>query len=821
MAIKQYRHDFYQNEIVKLDKGRYSTSSFEPIRWGKYYPYQFHIVVERGGTELQTSNKFYKKVKTFVLPISPQDLSMSMPFATTLTPTLGGVVEQHNGAPFRDISLTGTTGVNLVKHSAFSQSKSGIDILNELAPGTLGAGTRVIYDVQGLIGGRTGKDIYNIDSDAQLERELSEAGVYKKSTGYYQFMALRSFMEAYAEAKKRSGTIKLSEFGFKDEQDVVDSKDLRLVLAIDKENDWYLCSAVNFAVRRSANDPFLYNYSISLRSFKRIPAQLATQGGLDTSSRFSPNEFRRWLDKIRQANDVLLNSGSAINRVPGDISNTVGSVIKTASTLLKSASGVTLALGDLPDSVSKEIENAGKQFQDLKEKFSGLGWFSRQGINEQANSGRPGNGQNQDVLTNYKDPPGAPGSKSPNAPLSALGFPLPVSVTKTVNAYLGEQAAKSATDLKNEADTVLKMSDSFASVIGKMPQKYAETYGLQTNYIDSELNLDEFDAAASLLDIEQSLYALSTKAPSKEDQLPSTMEYVAGFANRSGLAFTTPVSKFAIPFPYGMTLERLAQLYLGDKDRWHEIAVLNGLQSPFVDEEGWNLELLLNGNNNTVVVPYSSNVYLNQPVWVYSATKPREKRTVINLKRTGNSLIVTLKGTPDLDKFKKIDGARLEGFLPNTVNSQQILFIPSSQNIPDQGVFDLIPGVDHFDPLLQIAGTDLLLDNDGDLIITPDGGTKIAYGLQSIVQQAKIALSTERGSLLAHPGFGTSLGVGISTADISPSDILSQLKSMFNNSDVFTDVSGVSIKKNGPSLSVSLILGIKGIGKEVPITFSL
>ena len=56
------------------------------------------------------------------------------------------------------------------------------------------------------------------------------------------------------------------------------------------------------------------------------------------------------------------------------------------------------------------------------------------------------------------------------------------------------------------------------------------------------------------------------------------IEAVAGLARASGIAFTVPTSKFAVPFPYGMTLEMLAAQYLGSRDRWMEIAALNGLR---------------------------------------------------------------------------------------------------------------------------------------------------------------------------------------------------------------------------------------------------
>jgi hypothetical protein len=61
----------------------------------------------------------------------------------------------------------------------------------------------------------------------------------------------------------------------------------------------------------------------------------------------------------------------------------------------------------------------------------------------------------------------------------------------------------------------------------------------------------------------------------------------------------------------------------------------------------------------------------------------------------------------------------------------------------------------------------------------------------------------------------------MSTADVVPSKIMNDIKSMFSDSNVFTGVSSLSIQKNGPYIKVALVIGIKGLGKEVPITFNV
>jgi hypothetical protein len=192
---------------------------------------------------------------------------------------------------------------------------------------------------------------------------------------------------------------------------------------------------------------------------------------------------------------------------------------------------------------------------------------------------------------------------------------------------------------------------------------------------------------------------------------------------------------------------------------------------------------LVNGKDNSITIADTNNIYVSQPVWVSSKTVVREQRKVLGIEKVGDaSFIITLNGDPDLAKLKIFDTAVLEAFLPDTVNSRQFIF-KQSKTHPTLEDFQTkkIATVDQFDSTVAIGGVNFLLNGKNDLIITHNSDVKLAVGLQNIVQNVRIALSTLRGDMMQHPGFGLPFRVGDSTADVSAKDILKSIQEMFSN----------------------------------------
>jgi hypothetical protein len=156
--------------------------------------------------------------------------------------------------------------------------------------------------------------------------------------------------------------------------------------------------------------------------------------------------------------------------------------------------------------------------------------------------------------------------------------------------------------------------------------------------------------------------------------------------------------------------------------------------------------------------------------------------------------------------------------LPDTVNSQQLIYIPSqnSGNIQIDAQ-QSIPGVDLLDPLVRSGGVDLLLSQDGDLVFTANGDNRLAVGMTNIIQKVRLAIGTPKGSLLQHPTYGIGIRPGISTADLSAKEILASMRTFFRDDPGISDISNAAVLKQGNSVFVRLSVGLKATNTYIPI----
>jgi hypothetical protein len=220
------------------------TYALESKNWYTAKPYGFKATRRNGS------------IITMFLPISPSNLAISTNFATNAISTLYGTVEEHSEVRYFDISIEGTTGMA----PRFAGPYEGEPA--EAYPNVkkLGRSTIAIADTISA-GGFFAKTLnaYN-----QLKKKASDLvsgapkariGLAEENSGYVAFHNLYRFLLQYK--KDAAGTA--GNTGIRGSHP--------LTFFNYKDNNQYDVVVRNFTMKRSSDNPMLYNYSIQLRGY--------------------------------------------------------------------------------------------------------------------------------------------------------------------------------------------------------------------------------------------------------------------------------------------------------------------------------------------------------------------------------------------------------------------------------------------------------------------------------------------------------------------------------------------------------------------------
>lgn len=796
------------NTSVEQNNSFWTHAEIDAARWNQAFPYQL-LLVKRNGS--QYSQDSFAKQWVFTLPIPPNAISYNMPFAITGEVKLDGYHEQHGGAPIRYISFSGTTGVLPNKGSA--EIRQTPPLLSGVFAGTIASAGRVVQSVN-LVSAP------NIVSDADLQQTIGQ------TSGYFQFRKLQEFFENYANFKLTK-----------------DGRDYVLALCIWKDQAVYLVTPTSFQVPRSADSPYEYPYQLSFRAWKRINLQSnGPSGNAYVPITKDATKLGKLLSAIDAARMVLENSAATLNAVGGDLDHSLFEPLRELSLFAKDLTGVPIAFADLPVQIVRDAKQAIATAIGVQYAYQGIsGAFatassevqaqaaSIAALTAQTNQGTTQGGTMVDALngTSVTDSANIVLDDPDNhyeffSLINVAQVNLPPVLVRAIVNERDRVRKTTRLDFENMRDSIVQIMADFADKAGAGSATFSTTYGRPSTSTTRTPSTGDFQTMFALNRVVLELNRLAATGTINRFQINS-IDYMAGLASRSGIAFTIPKSKYAVPFPYAMTMEQLSNQYLGDPDRWIEIAALNGLRAPYVDEVGFDLTLLTNGNGNQINVSDSSNLYIGQMVWLVSNTTAIQSRHIIKIDRLNSGqTILTLDGDPTLNVYSTLANATLHAFLPDTVNSMMTIYIPSDTEPQDQDYqTKSIPGVDQFDPLIEAGGVDLLLTNSGDLAITPDGDCRLAIGLTNVIQTARTRLSVTQGTLNRHPQYGLAISTGESTADVDANTLLRSVQDLFSDDPTFTGVTSVSVLKQGPFAQIQIQVSIAGVSQSIPITFNI
>lgn len=781
----------------------------DPTAWNGSFPYQL-IVLD------QNYKRTGEEDWTFTLPFAPQELTLSMPMAINTTPTFGGIVEEHNGAPFRMISFSGTFGINPDRGSglvvdSYKWAENSVKTasmsasLNEIDPNVTTARPP------------EGTEWLNTVSDSEYSDPESKLA---KSTGYYQFRKLQRFLEKYVSLKRQSS-----------------GAGLRLAFANWKDDSVFIVTPVQFEVKRSASSPLEYIYSLQLRAWKRVelaPELDDDEEHEDSALGFSVGYMQSKLEQAQDAKGFFDRALELIYGAQTGYSEALSAISKAQALArevigyLKLALDVALFISDLSPELLQKLQEEEKERWKKLIGYEPTLLTKANKLKNKVFSGTPSEislmGINDIVLKRSQGL-----SLSPMASVPVDSLELSPTLLELIDQEKQSYRNLTRSDFESMRNELMAAMSEFSSSIGMSTDNQTaneattQTINSTSSAITTEPTERDYQTLFQMNRLAMVLNGMAVSAKVNLKQI-TPMDYVAGLATQSSIAFKVPQSKYGVPFPYGYTLEQLARDYLKSPNRWLEIATLNGLQAPYVDEVGVETALVVNGAERTLVVelPEDTTIARGQSITIASDTVPREKRVVQQVEKRGSVTIVRVDGDSDLDKFTVNGKAAIHFYRPNTVNSQMMIYIPSDAEPAQQDyATKSIPGLANLQQVIAAGGVDLQLTNSMDLAVTPDGDCKLAIGLTNLVQRVRIAFATPPGGLLQHPNFGLGLIPGTSTADLNAKAVFDRAQAYFRSDSGFRGVQSVLVKKNGPTLGISLSLGVRGVSQLLPVTLEV
>lgn len=810
-------------------------------RWNQLYPYRL-VVVDTSNNNKIVNGPAPSDVKVtfnnqgtptltfeaphlyweFSLPITPQQLNIVDQYAINTSATLRGVLEEHNGVKFKMISASGTMGVWTYRESVTTPPQSP-NVLQSVFGGTIAAASSLASQVQTTINTFTTNSPNSKPITVQPQNSTAGAG----STGYYQAMMMQQFLEQYAEAKKAPA-----------------NASWRLVFDIPKQNTSYVVTPMQYNWIQSVSKPMEIQYQLQFKAWRRINLQNTPTPAPQDAYTITPGILQKILNGITEAQLTMSSAIGVVSAVTSDV-NQVFSVISQTALFVKAALGVVTAVSDLPASIANDFNSAIQQFVFTNSSTVAAAVTTtagaaavaaivaasnqRSGLTQTAAlNGQVGNG----VANAQQTSNAATIFNNPNANVDLLmqvpnnQLVLNTAQQNKLNNILANTSL-TVQQLKNNAASILALANQLEDYFGAGTLAYSQLFNLSPPPVTTQpMSINQFLILDTLYELIQGINILTATTQVTDNNIESSLEYVAGLATTSNIPFAVPTSKIIVPVPANSTIEAISARYLGDPQRYLEIVTLNELSFPYLDYNGFQLPLVTNAIGRQAIVSSNQNLYLGQTITFMGNLQIQQSRDITNITPLPNgNYLLTVDGLANLDNFTSANGSYIQYYTPGTVNAQQKIYIPSDLPVAQtQGQVNVIlPEIVQLsgDPLAAISGVDWLLDSSGDLVLDNYGNFQLAYGMTNIIQWLYILFSTTLNSFLLEPGFGLGVSPGTSIADLNVQDLYKQINQQITGDPRFSAVTGLQIQAMPPSLKISVSVQIAGTTGVFPVSFSL
>lgn len=410
-----------------------------------------------------------------------------------------------------------------------------------------------------------------------------------------------------------------------------------------------------------------------------------------------------------------------------------------------------------------------------------------------------------------------------------------------MNNEVARVKAFSKNDFVNKKNSITDYRDRTADMFGLSDDAYNAAYGKSsippqiTATIVEENYLLTLQYSIKTIDfILANLFAV--------DAALDPFALARANANNPNVDIGSYQSGTLVKINYGEDLESLANRYLGDPNKWIDIAIANGLKPPYLDEVGTRIPLLSNGNGSQINLAETDStgalnldrLYINQPIFLSSTTQVvTDQRTIVNIKQVpvSGEIILELDGPADLAKYTLAQNASIRVYLANTINSSFFVLIPSPNPLPDTRVDEVPWFLAKSAEDEKRAKIDIAIDTNGEINFTTNGDISLSYGLENAIQAIRLKIITELGSLRYHPSFGFVNIVGKTNNDIDGlKDLITQsLNAQIQADSRFDRIETLDVEylvnsvtsQGVAAMSINMTVRLAGGSKLLPISFTV
>ena len=517
----------------------------------------------------------------FQLPLAPGKITQTEHFAVAIKSTQGGTVVSHSGNKYKTLTISGTTGI---------------------AP----------FRGSGGVNKQTGEAIF-------------QPNQLKYKSGYEVFLQLRNYFKAYYEYKKVHKDAK--------------AQALRLVWKNYKDGEFLIVELLDFQMDRTAPRSFLYDYNLTFKVL--APFDFTPPNG-DNLTDLEKN-LQKATSYIDTARGVFLRSQDILRQVEATYEATVLEPLRKVGLAYKAFQGIGATAADVSSQAIRNTMTA----------LAAVGIIVKlQSAQDGDKTGAGTNGPQSAILARTKLPKDmALVANNPAQTIIDLGEALtllsPTDLPATTQALFAQEQVElqtlprsffinvhaQLTAIQNNAEDFFGLgSPAYDKIFNR-----TSTITPNPSQVITDAQFDVLDGFNQALTGLQAMLASDAFFKSPFDARIQTI--IDAFAGNIDLQADLACQQIILS--KDTDLERLALAYLGDPNRWPEIAELNDLRAPYIIQDQSDKTSNVKHPGETILIPANPTLGFSKlPVGAEITAGPQldalEKNLGADLKLTEN-----------------------------------------------------------------------------------------------------------------------------------------------------------------------------------------